>query len=311
MTEPLVMQGERILVSGVTGQVGYHVARYLAMSNQVWGLSRFRRWGSRQAIESQGIQAVRGDVSRNALSAVPRDCTYVLHFAGNTSPRSAEQGFRQNVDGTRHLLEHCRAAKAFLHVSTAGVYRAHADHNHLYMETDALGGPPGYSPHYVRSKIAAEEIVSQLGRRLGVPTTIARLNCTYSARGTNQLPGRYLDALVRGRPILLPGPRLVVHTPLAVEDVAAQAGGLLAAARLGTTILNWGGDERSSALEWIHYWAGLLKIRADVRFDPSLATPSCAVDPTRRQALVGPCRNWKMGFRQMLEERYPTLSITS
>lgn len=304
-----MIKSQKILVSGVTGQVGYHVARHLASNNQVWGLARFRRWGSRKQIEALGIHTLRADLSRHQLDAVPTDFDYVLHFAADTCPRSEGRGFQQNVVATRNLLSHCKAAKAFLHASTAGVYAAHADPSYFYKEEDPLGGPPGYSPHYVQSKIQAEAVVASLGKAMGIPTTIARLNCTYSARGSNQLPSRYLDLLVKHKPIWLPGPKQVVHTPIAVEDVATQASGMLAAAATESTIVNWGGDQASSALQWIEYWAALLDVRADVRFDPSITTPSCALDPAKRLALVGPCRDWKIGMHRMLKDRYPNLKV--
>jgi nucleoside-diphosphate-sugar epimerase len=305
-----MLTGRKILVTGASGQVGYHVAKYLAQSNEVWGLARFSRPHARGEVEALGVKAVVCDYTSSELSQIPSDFEYVLHFAACTSPRDLEEGLRQNVEGTRLLLGHCRGAKAFLFVSTVGVYQRHADPFHLFEENDPVGGQTDYQPFYGVSKLAAEAVVQQLSREFHLPTTIARLNCTYSARGNHQLPGPHLDWLVHDRPVPLPKSRDLVHSPIAVEDVALQSVAMLQAAQVSSTIVNWGGDDAVTARQWVEYWAQLLGKPARFRFSDDVLFPCGAVNNEKRWKLVGRCTiGWKRGFHRMLAERYPRLPL--
>lgn len=305
-----MLTGRRILVTGASGQVGYHVAKHLAQHNEVWGLARFSKPKSREELEAAGVKAVVCDYTTGDFSNLPGDFDYVVHLGACTNPKTAEQGIRQNVEGTRLLLQHCKGARAFLHVSTVGVYQHHPDPFHLFEERDPLGGQTDYQPFYGVSKLAAETVVQELGRQYQLPTTIARLNCTYSARGNHQLPGPHLDWLVHDLPVPLPKSRELVHSPIAVEDVALQSEAMLAAAQVSSTIVNWGGDDCVTARQWVEHWAQLLGKSARFRFSDDILFPCGAVNNDKRWKLVGPCTmDWKRGMRRMLEQRYPQLSI--
>lgn len=305
-----MLSGHKILVTGASGQVGYHVAKHLAQHNEVWGLARFTKLKARAEVEAVGVKPVVCDYTTGDFSNLPSDFDYVIHVGACTSPKTAEEGMRQNVAGTRLLLQYCRGAKAFLHVSTVGVYQRHPDPFHLYEESDPLAGQTDYQPFYGVSKLAAEAVVQELSRQYQLPTTIARLNCTYSARGNHQLPGPHLDWLVHDLPVPLPQSRELVHSPIAVEDVALQSEGMLAAAQVGSTIVNWGGDDFVTARQWVEYWARLLGKPARFRFSDDVLFPCGAVNNHKRWQLVGRCSlDWKQGMRRMLEQRYPQLPI--
>ena len=55
--EPL--RGAKIVVTGVTGQVGEPVARALARDNEVYGAARFRDDAARERLEAAGVTCVR------------------------------------------------------------------------------------------------------------------------------------------------------------------------------------------------------------------------------------------------------------
>ena len=57
MHEPIT--GQRILITGGTGQVAEPVARALATDNEVYALARFRDPESRTRLEGAGIRACR------------------------------------------------------------------------------------------------------------------------------------------------------------------------------------------------------------------------------------------------------------
>src|SRR3954469_1773137 len=75
------LEGRRIAITGVTGQVAAPVARALAADNHVIGLARFSDPAAREALEAAGIECCPVDLTRPELGAVPAEVDHVLHFA--------------------------------------------------------------------------------------------------------------------------------------------------------------------------------------------------------------------------------------
>ena len=78
-TAPL--HGEKILVTGATGQVALPVALALAPDNEVWASARFTDATARARLEAAGVNCARVDLVRGNLSALPQGFTVVLNFA--------------------------------------------------------------------------------------------------------------------------------------------------------------------------------------------------------------------------------------
>ena len=83
--------------------------------------------------------------------------------------------------------------------------------------------------------------------------------------------------------------------------------GLLGAASVPATTVNWGGTDPVSVEEWCSYLADLTG--RDVAFEQTDATiDSVMVDLTRLHALVGTTTvPWREGMRRMVEARHPEL----
>ena len=215
---------------------------YLAPHNEVWGIARFSVPGSRDEVEAMGVTTRVVDLGDADFRDVPDDFTYVLHLAAAIGPSTDyDLSLRVNAEATGLLLNHCRKAKAALVMSTASVYKPHADPRHLYLETDALGEAvlPGV-PTYSITKIAEEAVARYCARALELPVTIARMNTAYSARGG--LPAYHLDAIAAGKPVIVrndPCP----YSPIHQDDINEQVAALLDAATVPATIVNWGGDD--------------------------------------------------------------------
>jgi nucleoside-diphosphate-sugar epimerase len=54
-TEPVLLEGRKILITGPTSQVAFPLARELAKSNEVHGMARFGRAEDRERIEAVGV----------------------------------------------------------------------------------------------------------------------------------------------------------------------------------------------------------------------------------------------------------------
>lgn len=305
-----MLSGKRLLLTGMTGQLGESLALGLAPHNEVWGLARFTASGSRERVEAMGIRTIACDYTAGRFDEVPDDFDYVLHAAASVNPASSEEGIVQNAEGTGLLLAHCRKAKAFIYISTTGVYKDHPDPFHRYLETDQLGGMSPHAPYYGVSKVAGEAAVRTVGRIINVPTTILRMNVAYGRGGHGGLPGVQLEKLIRREAINVPELWPANHVPIHEDDLLAQIGPAFAAADVHTTILNWGGSEMVSTETWVRYLGELTGIEPVFERTQLGATWSRAADSGKRDRLIGPCQvHWKEGMRRMVAARHPELAL--
>jgi len=308
-----MLTGKKLLLTGMTGQLGSSLAMGLVPHNEVWGMARFTAPGSRERVEAMGIRTIACDYTANNFDGVPDDFDYVLHAAAAVMPQSSEEGMVQNAEGTGFLLAHCRRAKGFIYISTTGVYRDQPDQRHRYVETDQLGGMSPHSPYYGVTKAAGEAVTRTVGKIFNVPTTILRMNVSYGRGGHGGLPGIHLEKLLRREPIIMPSDwPAVYHVPIHEEDLVAQIGPAFEVANVKTTIMNWGGNDMVSTEEWVRYMGELIGIEPIFERTQVGITWSRAADPTRRDALIGPCRvHWKEGMRRLIRDRHPEIELKS
>ena len=166
--------GRKLLVTGATGQVGFAVARALASDNQVYGLARLKRPGDRERLEAAGVRPLAADLAFGSLDALPDDFDAVLHFAVvKGGDADFDRDLSANAEGTGRLMAHCRRAKAFLHCSSAAVYRPPGARP--AREQDPLGdNHRALLPTYSLCKIASEAVARFAAREHGLPTAISR-----------------------------------------------------------------------------------------------------------------------------------------
>ena len=121
------MKNRTVLVTGITGQVAFPVAKALEAENRVLALARYGREGDRERVAAIGAEPIVGDLAAGVFDGVPEDVDYVLHFAVAKSGEDDFDGdIAMNAEGAGLLMGHCRDAGAFLHCSTAAVYQAKA-----------------------------------------------------------------------------------------------------------------------------------------------------------------------------------------
>ena len=301
-----MLHAERILVTGLTGQIAFPLAAYLAVDNEVWGAARYTEAGSRERVEAAGITPVDCDLATGNFDGVPDDFDFVLHLAAFQGPEpDYDWATTVNAEGTGLLMQHCRRARAVLVASTFSVYDPNPDPTHAYTETDPLGDCHAlHSPTYSVSKIGQEAVARTMARVLGLPTTIARINAAYSSNGG--LPAFHLDWLMEDKPIALRGSAPTPYSVIHQDDMNAQVAALLQAAAVPATIVNWCGDEPVNAEDWIAYLSQLSGREPAITYGHSPGTsPGAAGDPAKRLSITGPCRvRWQDGFREMYEGRY-------
>lgn len=301
-----MLNGEKILVTGVTGQIAFPIARMLAAENEVWGLARFSRSEDRQRVSEAGITSVTCDLGDGDFTGVPADFTYVVHLAASLAAGwDYDAAIRANAEGTGLLLQHCRSAKGALVMSTHSVYRPQDDPMYVFTEDAPLGECNStHTPTYSVSKISQEATARLAARAFGVPVTIARMNASYGPNGG--LPAMHVDALVEGRSVTTRW-NPCMYSPIYEDDINMQVGALLEAASTPALIVNWGGDEAVSVQEWAAYAGELMGIDPTIEVVPIDGTLRGSIaDTTRRASITGPCTvDWREGIRRTVAARHP------
>ncbi len=292
MASPL--EGKRILITGPAGQIAFPLAERLAQDNEVFGVARFGDAATRERCEAAGIRTTPVDLANPDWSGAPDDIDYLLHLAAAIV--------------TGHVMSRYRDAKACLMMSTCGVYAAPRDYSKPVLETDPLGGTPQpYAPTYCVSKISQEAVAKFAAQEFGLPTTIARMNAAYGDNGG--FPAMVVDMILGGVTIpVLPSGQGDVCSPIHEEDIFAQTPGLLEAAAVPATIVNWGGDEGVPVPELVAYVAERIGREARVEVGPE-GIHQYWLDPTKRIELAGPCQvGWRQGVDRMIAARHPELA---
>lgn len=131
-----MLEDRKILVTGATGQIAGPIAENFAKDNEVWCAARFSDPKRKAELEEMGIKTCVWDMDSGDASMLPTDCTHVVHSALHVSP-DYDESITNNAEASALLMQHCRKAEAFLHVSSSCVYRRHENHpHHAYAETD-------------------------------------------------------------------------------------------------------------------------------------------------------------------------------
>lgn len=192
----------RALVTGATGFIGSHlVEALLARGDDVRCLARdghHLRWLEGRA----GLAIAEGDVTN--IAALQRavagvDCVY--HLAGLTRARTAQDFFRVNTEGTRHLVGACLKAGGrpprFIYLSSLAAVGPRADASPLREE--AIPQPVSA---YGWSKLKGEEEVLAARGKLNV--AILRPPVVYGPRDRGVW--RYARWVQRGILLMPAGP---------------------------------------------------------------------------------------------------------
>ena len=307
-----MLSDRRILVTGLTGQIGHPIARFLARDNEVWGVARFGAEGSRERAEASGVTTHVADLASGDLNGLPDDFTHLVHFAvWQGKVLDHDRAIRANAEATGLLMNHCRRAVGALVASTNSVYRPHEDPLHRYVETDPLGDATApHSPTYGVSKVSQEAVARTMARVLDLPTTIARINASYGPNGG--LPAYHGDWVAAGEPVWLREPGPNAYSPIHEDDMARQVEALLGAASAPATIVNWCGDDVVTAEEWVALYGAHLGVAPKLaRYELPGGQPGSAGDPTRRLSLTGPCTvEWRDGMVATLDARMDSRGST-
>ena len=302
-----MLENQRILVTGATGQVARPIAEQLNANNEVWAAARFSDPAAKEALEALGINTVYFSMGESDLSGLP-DVDYVIHCGCNTDPKSPDEGVTHNAEGTGFLMQRYQDVKAFFHMSSSSVYALKDDPQEAVGEEDQLGGFSSYSPHYAMSKQSTEAVVRFLARQLNLPTIIARLDVAYGKCGHGGAPLALVMFMQHGIPYARAKSGDSYCSPIYEDDIVIQVQSLLEHASVPATTVNLGGDEVVTMEEMLAYISELTGLQAQIEEKEQATWNMTVLDNTRRKALGGPCEvTWKEGIRAALQARHPDL----
>jgi len=298
-----VLDGEKILITGATGKIGFPIARALAAHNDVWGAARFSDPTGRDRLEAVGVHPLTLDISSDGFDDLAGDFTYVFHAAVSAGEGEWRSTVETNAQASGRLLLHCRTAKGFVYCSTGSIYQYQGQRP--LTEADPPGVP--LRANYSFSKVAGEEVTTWVARQFSIPLTIIRICSTYGPQGG--APCDRLDQMLRGQPIRLHPDKPNNFNPIYEDDYVEIGIRAMEVAAVPPVLVNWAGSETVSVEEYCAYMGELVGVTPTFEYGPAAHTPLWP-DVTLMHRILGPTKvHWRDGFRRMIEARHPELPL--
>ena len=291
----------RVLLTGITGFVGSHLAeRLIADGHEVHGIAFEPPPHPNLLAIASKVRIHKADLSdpdglREAVAAARPDA--VVHLAGQAIPSLAQKDaagtIAVNVVGTANLL----AALEPL----AGTHLVYASSGDVYGIPDRLpvdeDVPLRPTNVYAASKAAAEALVREFGDRPGHPTVILR---PANTNGPRQHPGLAASAFAKqiaeaeaglAEPVIRHGRLDAQRDFLDVRDIAAAYVAAIALVPERTETYNVGSGESVTIERILHTLVGLARVKVRTELDPERVRggdPSTlALDVSRFRARTG------------------------
>lgn len=178
----------KILVTGVAGAIGSHVAEALKKSgHEVVGLDAFTDYYdvaikeiTASDLKRAGIDIIRKNLAHDDISSALHGVEVIYHFAaqpGISASTPFQNYLENNIVATQKLLEAVAKSptlKLLVHISTSSIYGARAD-------SDETAEPKPTSIYGV-TKLASEQLALAHARDKGLPVTVLRLFSVYGER---------------------------------------------------------------------------------------------------------------------------------
>jgi nucleoside-diphosphate-sugar epimerase len=267
----------KCVVTGAAGFIGSHLCEeLLRQGEEVVGLDAFIPYYPRavkernltESLARPGFRFLPLDLRHDELDAALAGAEVVFHLAampGLTQSWTDFDGYWTcNVQATQRLLEAVRRAaprlRRFLYASTSSVYGRFASGDE-FLPTKPV------SPYGV-TKLAGEHLCRAYAEAYVLPVVVLRF---FSVYGPRQRPDmgyhRFIDALARGKPVVVYGDGQQVRGNTYISDCVAAT--LAAVNAYPGELFNIGGGEVASVWDILHKLEAVSGRKALVRQEPA------------------------------------------
>lgn len=275
----------KIVVAGVAGFIGWHVAKQLLHQGyEVVGVDnlndaydvRLKEWRLRELRLRAGFEFRRVDVAcRKELDSFfsvllesGEAVEAVINLAARAGVRPSVRDpwayYVANVVGTLNLLEICRQSGVgkFVLASTSSVYGDGELPFHEDQRTDRLLSP------YAASKSAAEGLCHVYHHLHGLDISVLRYFTVYGPAGRPDMSYfRFIKSIAEGEKLLVHGDGSQTRDFTYVDDIAD--GTVRALRAVGYEVINLGSDRPVQLREMIRVLESLLGRKAQIDYGPS------------------------------------------
>ncbi len=289
------------LVTGGCGFIGFALCRALAAAgHQVVAYDDLSR-GRGENLPA-GARLIQGDIrdSRRLTEAVAEAAPEALihlaaiHYLPDCAARPLET-MQVNVDGTRHVLEACRAGgvRHLVFASTAAVYAP------VDVPCSEDGTPVEPIEIYGESKLKGERLVDAFSRETGIAATTVRISNAIGRRETNpHVIPHILESLRTSNQVPL-GSVEARRDYIDTRDIASAILAVLAVSS-GYQVFNVGTGVAHSVADIIATLERLLSRPIEIRRDASRLRPVERLLLVADTARIGRATGW--AARVTLEE---------
>jgi dihydroflavonol-4-reductase len=160
-------------VTGAAGFLGRHLVEEL--ERQGWDITAFCRATDRTDLLPSTVRVELGDITdRDRVhDALPDHVDAIFHMAGNTSTwsKNAAAQFRDNIDGTAHVVEAALAkhAQRLIYTSSSSAYGYQPG---VRIDERTPSNAPTSGDNYGKSKLQAERLIKQACAERGLSAVI-------------------------------------------------------------------------------------------------------------------------------------------
>jgi len=174
--------GEKVLITGVSGQIGRGLAHVLSKNNEIHGVARFSNDAVREELATKCRELYALDLSEaENVSRLPKDFDVVFHTAVQWGTYDRDKRtwqlfvdtMRVNSFLTGRLMMHLRDSRArIVFGSTGGLYVPSKDKDDRNREGETSWEAGGSI--YEDTKMGNDIIIRWLSEDYGIPCTIVR-----------------------------------------------------------------------------------------------------------------------------------------